>query len=581
VGCTAANHFWDGAAGGGKASTAVNNDKATVCCSARAKCTTYTCPVGKKHVTAHDTTFCTSGTCVTPTEEGTCCQDDTSVCAGNTQVGCTAANHFWDGAAGGGKASTSVNNDKATVCCSAKQVCSAFSCPAGKKAKTNAATIHCTGAPGGTCDEGQCCDADVLTCGGLPDTCLTGYYYSSGSASIAATAATYPYKCCTAKSLCSTFTCADGTRVKDTTCSAADGVCNEAVCCENNPMSCGNTVAVACTTNNYFWDSSKGSTVITTGKGVDCCSAQPKCDSYTCPTGKKPINNAATTYCLTGTCQENDCCQADTSVCAGNTQVGCTAANHFWDGAAGGGKASTAVNNDKATVCCSARAKCTTYTCPVGKKHVTAHDTTFCTSGTCVTPTEEGTCCQDDTSVCAGNTQVGCTAANHFWDGAAGGGKASTSVNNDKATVCCSAKQVCSAFSCPAGKKAKTNAATIHCTGAPGGTCDEGQCCDADVLTCGGLTISCLPPLYYDSANDGRAATADNKNSVCCTFRDTCEAQFNSGSGSGSGSGGSTGSGGGAGSGSGGSGTASGVFKVQLDTSIGSLLFMLVVLCIG
>merc|ERR1712224_96375 len=54
---------------------------------------------------------------------------------------------------------------------------------------------------------------------------------------------------------------------------------------------------------------------------------------------------------------------------------------------------------------------------------------------------------------------------------------------------CCATKATCASYTCPAGAKKKANSDATTCnTDASKASC-EANCCEADKLTCGGLSV--------------------------------------------------------------------------------------------
>jgi len=232
-------------------------------------------------------------------------------------------------------------------------------------------------------------------------------------------------------------------------------------------------------------------------------------------------------------------------------------------------KAGTAKGNDAVANCCSSKNTCAGFSsCDPGKKLRDTPANTECdgaNAGTCTS----SKCCVPDTTLCGGGSV---TCGNGKYQDPS---KAGTAKGNDAVANCCSSKNTCDSHQCSAGKKLKPTPANIECQGNNAGTCDDNRCCIADDTTCGGIGgVSCLGGFTQKASSAGTAATADNKNTVCCTAPVTCEtsdfkdpATFswqacpNSGGGAG-GTGGTGGAGGaGGGAGGGGSGTASCSFR--------------------
>merc|ERR1711874_232722 len=108
-----------------------------------AACSTLTCPAGYKQKTG--THYCAANACAT-TDSGTCCDTDTTKCAGIGMAACTyGTTYYWDTAKNGVAATAA---DKATACCTEKAQCSAAYPPpaAGTSASGTSATGTTSGA---------------------------------------------------------------------------------------------------------------------------------------------------------------------------------------------------------------------------------------------------------------------------------------------------------------------------------------------------------------------------------------------------------------------------------------------------
>merc|ERR1711908_83641 len=89
---------------------------------------------------------------------------------------------------------------------------------------------------------------------------------------------------------------------------------------------------------------------------ANCCIAKGKCSSVTCKAGRKLISTAATKLCLIGTCKESECCENDTTKCAG--VAGTCGTDKFRDPTKAG---TAATSTDFMTKCCSASATCDAF----------------------------------------------------------------------------------------------------------------------------------------------------------------------------------------------------------------------------
>merc|ERR1719316_145768 len=101
-----ASEYWDTAKAADTAGATHALTK-TNCCTAKALCSTYTCPAGKKQTTTTGAT-CASGSCAT-SDESTCCVLDTTKCGCITALTCDS-DKFWDSA----KAGTTITGDPVT-----------------------------------------------------------------------------------------------------------------------------------------------------------------------------------------------------------------------------------------------------------------------------------------------------------------------------------------------------------------------------------------------------------------------------------------------------------------------------------
>merc|ERR1711904_151302 len=135
------------------------------------------------------------------------------------------------------------------------------------------------------------------------------------------------------------------------------------------------------------------------------------CSTLSCPAGYK--QKTGTHYCATNTCaasESSTCCEPDTTKCLGAT-VNCPVATQYKDAAKNG------VVGTTVALCCTDKAACSTLTCPAGYKQKTG--THYCATNTCAA-SESSTCCEPDTTKCAGAT-VNCPVATQYKDTAKNG----------------------------------------------------------------------------------------------------------------------------------------------------------------
>jgi len=302
-------------------------------------------------------------------------------------------------------------------------------------------------------------------------------------------------------------------------------------CCQVDTTKCGASDP-SCATGK-FWDMTKSQTARgadATAAKTNCCTAQAKCSTMTCPAGYVLDTTKSNNYCKGAACNpilDLGCCKADATKCASKIGQDCGAATgKFQDST----KYGNAIGADwKATsACCSQSAVCTGYTgCPAGKKLKAAHATTYCSGTACSTSStaDQAKCCEADTTKCGG-TVVTCDAGK-FKDSS----KAGTAKGADAKAACCTAKAKCAVAVCSTGMKLKSNAATLYCAGA---ACvattttkagDTSTCCENDTTKCLGATVTCDAGQYKDSAKNGATAgTGAAMKTNCCTAKTTCDA---------------------------------------------------------
>jgi len=166
------------------------------------------------------------------------------------------------------------------------------------------------------------------------------------------------------------------------------------------------------------------------------------------------------------------------------------------------------------TACCVAKNKCTAA-CTAGYKDRSGKSDIICAgegAGTC----DNDRCCELDDTKCLGAGHT-CDSGTYMPANKYGVAKTGT-----PQTACCVAKNKCSQ-ACPAGYKDKQGKADIICPGDGAGTCVTDTCCDPDPDTCNGIAgVSCPTNYYKDPSKIGQAATAGNKNTVCCTEKTEC-----------------------------------------------------------
>jgi len=560
----------------GAAATA--SDKNTVCCTAKATCDGYACDAaaGRKLKANPANLHCGTGTCGAG-DEAQCCENDATKCSGIGGISC-ASGKYRDYSKNGAAATASDKND---VCCTAQATCDTHTCGAGMLKKATPANIKCASGTCGSADEATCCTDDATKCKGIGNSfCAIGQYKDPTKAGNPATATDKYTQCCTKTATCpSDFNCPAGKKRKTTECSAGDSSCNANTCCEIDKARCYSKTGgliPTCGANRFE-------------ASPNCCVAKATCTGYDqCDPGTKPKANPGDLYCSSATCGGSDkttCCEDDATKCKGIGGVTC-ASGSYQDPAKNGDAATASDKNtvcctahtcgsiggiscasgnyrdhtkdgaaatasDKNTVCCKAKATCDGYACNAagGRKLKANPANLHCGTDTCGAG-DETQCCEDDATKCKGIGGISC-AGTFYRDSSKDGNPATSS---DKNTACCTEKGTCDTHTCGAGMKLKASPATLRCNSNTCGAGDESICCEDDPNKCKGIaSISCATGKYKSSENWNLAATANDKNTVCCAPLATCEAVYGSGSGGG---------GGGSGSGSG-SGTAGGKGSVS------------------
>jgi hypothetical protein len=146
----------------------------------------------------------------------------------------------------------------------------------------------------------------------------------------------------------------------------------------------------------------------------------------------------------------------------------------------------------------------------------------YCSTSAMTTASCNANCCEKDTTKCGGITAVTCATTNHYWDSMKAG---TTFTAGSQSTQCCTAMAACSATPATACNVARKKKMTYCSKAATDSTSCNTPCCELDTSTCRGVgTVSCAASHFQDTAKYGTAATASNKNTVCCTARAPCPA---------------------------------------------------------
>jgi len=224
-----------------------------------------------------------------------------------------------------------------------------------------------------------------------------------------------------------------------------------------------------------------------------------------CAAGYKFKATLGNATCSTNTASQAtcmNCCEADVTLCGGNT-VTCAAGN-YQDST----KAAIAFGADNGlTNCCTAKATCAAYTCPAGMKPDTSAAATKCSGNAASCASNNPSCCSLDTTKCGGN-MVTCGAGKYKDSTKAG----IAYVNATKVADCCSAKATCAdkVTSCGTSMMMDTTKATDECSGSA--TSCGTACCKLDMAKCGGnsATITC------DTGTSLSYTMTGTTKAVCC-----------------------------------------------------------------
>jgi hypothetical protein len=427
-----ATGYYEDSAKAGTAATAT--DKNTVCCTAKATCTGYSCSAGYKLKASPGNIMGTGGTSTLSTT--TCCDVDATTCGGIGGVTCPTG--YYADSAKYGTAATATTKD--SVCCTARATCQGYSsCSTGM----NVEAIRCT-TDTSSCGNAGCCVSDAITCGGVGGvTCATGYYEDSAKAGTAASSSTKNTACCTAKATCTGYSCSAGFKLRATPGSimgtTGTSSLGNTLCCEADATTCAGFgfSGVTCATG-YYGDSAKAGTAATaTDKNTVCCTAKATCTGYSCSAGytlkASPGNIMGTGD--TSTLSTSTCCDIDVTKCFGIGSVVC--ATGYYEDSAKAGTAATA--SDKNTACCTAKATCTSYSCSAGTKLRASPGNIMGTMGS--STLGNTLCCEADATTCGGIGGVTCPTGYYADSGKYG--TAATATNKD--SMCCTARATCAA----------------------------------------------------------------------------------------------------------------------------------------
>jgi len=311
--------------------------------------------------------------------------------------------------------------------------------------------------------------------------------------------------------------------------------------------------------------------------GKDCCKPVATCANtlYTCAGGTKGKSGVAAIHCPAGpaSCATSTaCCDVDETTCGGYFEKNkgtwptfkCDANSYPLDKAKDAIlkdptwkaiKNTAAGNFDAAKFkaqCCIPQANCASpgYQCPAGsvkdKSKLPPNAVPVCGPKTISGSTDQEyaaancavgkTCCKADPTTC-GAAAVTCAASMYKpttdnWKG--------KKFQTGKANLgCCTEKATCATAQCGAGNKKKVNVDSLACPSNEASCADTpaGRCCEVDKATCGGLRSSIQCPYgYFNEATTwtakttqatkdawkNRKTTAATKNTDCCTEKAQC-----------------------------------------------------------
>lgn len=416
----------------------LNASATAVCCAPTGSCSTYKCPTGLVLVDDADAKKCASGRC-TVDDEDTCCVKAASC----TTATCPATHMIRPLAAHLYCARPNCTAADSDTCCAPKGLCSTHTCGVGLAHRFDASRTLC---PGGTCSDALCC-SDFGTCNTFPcpafavrkagvntTKCRAAENGGAGGCTDADVGT-----CCDVRMPCSGYTCPAGKVWKEDAFAirCAGGTCSDAVDADT------------------------------------CCDLQASCTSTTCPPGSRSRPGAT---CAGPTCVAEDrqrCCQESckTFDCPYAFTAKADKESLFCVGEYCG-------SGDEQS-CCDRRATCADYKfgCP-DKHHARGHEA-LCKTTNCTKEDDEELCCA---GTCA---MLECPDSTHIPKASNINGLcASFSCNSTDRAMCCSARESCSNFKCPAGTV--HNGHLVRCMGEKCEPDDYKTCCTntCDILEC-------------------------------------------------------------------------------------------------
>jgi hypothetical protein len=484
---------------------------------------------------ANDATVLALGTTVAQFQAA-CCTTVTGTCAAWVGANCPTATHYANTANSASTTQTLAN------CCTEYPKCAtaSYTCSAGYTAQNPTFYVGGTAAasPGGTAGkstsgtDSTCCTPTAGTCAAWVTTvgnCPTATHYANtaNAASTTQTAA----NCCTEYPKCTAYTCDAGYTAQNptfyvggTAAASPGGTAGKSTsgtdpkCCTVTANTCTayrNQVVSPYSCPTGYRNTNAGSTIAAASICAStflstCCTGQTTCVGYNCPTAQR-VKSTPCGNTLPGVnaCSDAQCCIAQYNTCESPATAALTACSTgTYVSTATAGTTAPCTQAEFQSTCCVSYPTCSTYSCPSGYTATSAVASTACTGGAC-TPTQ---CCTAITGACAFHTCDPLTGQQH-------NPSAANTVGATDA-ICCTARPLCSAYTCTSGITTGKNAVTY-------GNSDA-ECCTADTTKCYGSILGC-PSGYYSIAGNAGASNAglsavgqDTFNTNCCALKELC-----------------------------------------------------------
>jgi len=371
----AAGKFNDAAALAGTAAGASGANKNTACCTAAAACSAGSCSPGYKKKATLTNLYCTSSATTAAACNANCCELDDTKCLNYVASISCAAGKYNNAAALADTAAGASGANKNTACCTAKAACSAGSCSPGYKKKATLTNLYCTSSAttAAACNT-NCCELDDTKCLNYAGSisCASGKYNDAAALAGTAAGAAGANKntaCCTAKASCSSGSCSAGYTKSLAYCSSSlttAASCNSGCCTIDDTKCLKYSGSISCAAGKYKDSSTLATTTTAAGganKDTDCCTAKAACSAGSCSPGYKKKATLTNLYCTssatTAAACNADCCELDDTKCAYYVNTAVCPAGKYKDTAVAG-TAVSAGGANKITVCCTAKAVCST-----------------------------------------------------------------------------------------------------------------------------------------------------------------------------------------------------------------------------